>query len=110
MTGSRTAILLAAGLALGVAGLPGRAEASKAGAQAMCVILDQTGELKSKCRVSNGRKAVDIRIEATAETAAEACPELVGVAHDLKLPFAAGWTLRIFPPGNSRKLLAQCGF
>lgn len=108
MKRTRTGFGLA--VALSALTLAGSAEASKASAQTFCVIMDQTGELKSKCRVRTGQKTVDIRMIATAETAAVACPQLIKVSRDLKLAFAVGWTLRILPPGNGRQALAQCGF
>lgn len=101
---------LGAAAAFALLAVTGAAQANTSSAQTFCYILDQTGELKSKCHVSGGQNAIEIRMTATADSAAVACPQMVDVAHQLQLPFDSGWSLKILPPGSSNQTLAQCAF
>lgn len=108
MTRSKTGY--AAAVALALLAMTGTAEANQASAKTLCSILDQSDALPAKCRVSAAQKAVDIRLDSTPEKAAVACPKLVEAWAGIKLPWDAGWNLRILSLGTPRTVLAQCAF
>lgn len=73
-----------------------------------CMALDSIDLLTQKCEVSGWNSSVDIYIDRTSSVARKICTQLSVFAHENKIKFDSGWSLRIYSPYSGNNTIATC--
>ena len=77
-------------------------------AQDMCGWLDSHDFTSPPCTVSVSSSSVDVKIETSANEAAEICAVLSSTVRSEGVVFASGWKLRILDPRANNRKVGEC--